>query len=96
MAEAGNREDLVIATKYSLSMNPSPGFKVDVGTDAEGKPKHYYPANGVGNQRKSLRRALDESLARLQTSYVDVYCTWSLLVFAATLSDFRATAFFLF
>lgn len=73
MAEAGNRHDLVIATKFSLSMKTSPEFTADVGTKEDGTAREYYAANSVGNNRKSMRRALNESLKRLQTDYVDLY-----------------------
>ena len=49
----GDRERFVIATKYTLSLDP-------------GDP------NAGGNHRKSLVRALEQSLRRLQTDYVDL------------------------
>jgi len=53
MTKRGNRNELVIATKYSLATSPS--------------------VNNVGNQRKNLFRAIDESLKRLQTTYIDLF-----------------------
>lgn len=47
------RDEVVLATKYSLSRNPA-------------------DPNASGNHRKNLVRALDASLKRLRTDYVDV------------------------
>jgi aryl-alcohol dehydrogenase-like predicted oxidoreductase len=47
------RDELVIATKYSMPMRP-------------GDP------NSGGNSRKSMVRSVEDSLARLQTDYVDL------------------------
>lgn len=47
-----NRDNLVIATKYSLPMTTDP--------------------NASGNHKKNLLRAVNESLARLGTDYVDI------------------------
>ncbi len=49
----GQRERFVVATKYTLSLDP-------------GDP------NAGGNHRKSLVRALEQSLRRLRTDYVDL------------------------
>ncbi|GAA3749920.1 aldo/keto reductase [Terriglobus aquaticus] len=53
IAEAGLRDDVVLATKYTF--NPNPGR----------------PLLG-GNSRKNLIRALEGSLRRLRTDYVDL------------------------
>jgi aryl-alcohol dehydrogenase-like predicted oxidoreductase len=53
-AARGNRERVVLATKYTFNAHP-------------GDP------NAGGNGRKNLYRALDGSLRRLGTDYVDVY-----------------------
>lgn len=50
----GKRDDLVIATKYSLPM-------------PVGSVTH------VGNHRKNMFQALQKSLERLQTDYIDLY-----------------------
>ena len=50
----GRRDRLVIATKYSLNLDP---------TDP----------NGGGNHRKSMMRAVEASLKRLRTDYIDLY-----------------------
>jgi aryl-alcohol dehydrogenase-like predicted oxidoreductase len=50
---AGDRDRFVVATKYTLSLDPD-------------------DPNAGGNHRKSLVRALDQSLRRLGTDYVDV------------------------
>lgn len=48
-----HRQQMVIATKYTLSMRP-------------GDP------NGSGNQRKSMIQAVEDSLRRLNTDYIDL------------------------
>ncbi|KAI9019948.1 norsolorinic acid reductase [Hyaloraphidium curvatum] len=61
MAQRGNREELVIATKYSGAYRPrdnAPGV-VNI--------------NNEGNARKNLMQAVETSLKRLQTSYIDIY-----------------------
>ncbi len=50
----GKREQLVVATKYSLTMRP-------------GDP------NAAGNQRKNMVRAVEASLERLDTDYIDLF-----------------------
>ncbi|MCA9666964.1 MAG: aldo/keto reductase [Myxococcales bacterium] len=50
----GRRDELVIATKYTLNGRPA-------------------DPNGGGNHRKSMARALEASLERLGTDYVDIY-----------------------
>ncbi len=57
--EAGARDRVVIATKYSNNLQP-------------GNP------NAGGNGRKNMFRAVDQSLKRLKTDYIDLYMvhTW--------------------
>lgn len=50
----GKRDQLVLATKYSLTMRP-------------GDP------NASGNQRKNMMQAVESSLRRLQTDYIDLF-----------------------
>ena len=59
MREKGNRERLVLATKYSNNLEP-------------GNP------NSGGNSRKAMMRAVEDSLRRLGTDYIDLYMvhTW--------------------
>lgn len=59
VAEAGLRDHLVIATKFSNNVSP-------------GNP------NAGGNGRKNILRAVDASLKRLKTDYIDLYFlhTW--------------------
>lgn len=49
----GRRDQLVIATKYSLMMRPG-------------------DANASGNHRKNMVRAVEDSLKRLDTDYIDL------------------------
>ena len=53
LAEFGNRDELVIATKVHGRMAPGP--------------------NGAGLSRKAIMAAIDASLTRLGTDYVDLY-----------------------
>jgi aryl-alcohol dehydrogenase-like predicted oxidoreductase len=57
---AGHREEVVVATKYT---NAAAGFTGQPGTDA----------NAGGNQRKNMTRAVEASLKRLGTDYIDLY-----------------------
>ena len=57
---AGHREEVVIATKYT---NAAAGFTGEPGTDA----------NAGGNQRKNMVQAVEASLKRLGTDYIDLY-----------------------
>ena len=50
----GKRDNFVLATKYSLSMNPK-------------------NPNAGGNHRRSMIRAVENSLKRLNTDYIDLY-----------------------
>jgi len=57
---AGHREEVVLATKYT---NATVGFTGKPGTDA----------NAGGNQRKNMVQAVEASLKRLGTDYIDLY-----------------------
>ena len=57
---AGHREEVVVATKYT---NAAAGFSGKPGTDA----------NAGGNQRKNMVQAVEASLKRLGTDYIDLY-----------------------
>jgi aryl-alcohol dehydrogenase-like predicted oxidoreductase len=57
---AGHREEVVLATKYT---NAAAGFSGKPGTDA----------NAGGNQRKNMVQAVEASLKRLGTDYIDLY-----------------------
>jgi aryl-alcohol dehydrogenase-like predicted oxidoreductase len=54
MADAGNRDRIVLATKFTFS-----GFPGD--------------PNACGNGRKNIYRAVEASLRRLKTDYIDLY-----------------------
>ena len=54
MKDAGNRDRIVLATKFTFN-----GFPGD--------------PNAGGNGRKNIHRALEGSLRRLQTDYIDLY-----------------------
>jgi aryl-alcohol dehydrogenase-like predicted oxidoreductase len=56
--ESGSRDRVVIATKFSFNDAP-----------AASRPN----PNGGGNQRKNLLRAVEGSLKRLGTDYIDLY-----------------------
>ena len=56
----GHREEVVVATKYT---NATVGFTGQPGTDA----------NAGGNQRKNMVQAVEASLKRLGTDYIDLY-----------------------
>lgn len=65
MAARGNRDSVVIATKYTNSYRTK-----DLG-------KTYKAANYAGNSRRSLRVSVRDSLAKLQTDYIDIlYVHW--------------------
>lgn len=65
MAKRGNRDEIVIATKYTTNYR--------VGTLEEG---HIF-ANYCGNHKKSLHISLEASLKKFQTSYIDLlYVHW--------------------
>ena len=57
---SGHREEVVLATKYT---NAASGFSGKPGTDA----------NAGGNQRKNMVQAVEASLKRLGTDYIDLY-----------------------
>ena len=57
---SGHREEVVVATKYT---NAIVGFTGKPGTDA----------NAGGNQRKNMVQAVEASLKRLGTDYIDLY-----------------------
>ena len=57
---ADHREEVVVATKYT---NAAVGFTGKAGTDA----------NAGGNQRKNMVQAVEASLKRLGTDYIDLY-----------------------
>lgn len=50
----GKRDDFVLATKYSLNIDPK-------------------NPNAGGNHRRSMMRAIEDSLKRLNTDYIDLY-----------------------
>ena len=57
---SGHREEVVVATKYT---NAASAFTGKPGTDA----------NAGGNQRKNMVQAVEASLKRLGTDYIDLY-----------------------
>ncbi|KAF5665004.1 sterigmatocystin biosynthesis dehydrogenase stcV [Fusarium heterosporum] len=63
MAARGNRDQLVIATKYS--------------TPFRAAHKDEIQSNFIGNNSKSMKLSLEASLKKLQTTYVDIlYVHW--------------------
>lgn len=61
LAQRQNRDEMVIATKYSMSYLTS-----------EGHRDTPIRINCAGNGRKTLRLSLEQSLLRLRTGYVDI------------------------
>ncbi|WP_010189251.1 aldo/keto reductase [Sphingomonas sp. PAMC 26605] len=64
IAETGARDDVVLATKFGFNGSASPLAAAQSG---RGNPN----AGGAG--AKNIHRALDESLKRLGTDYIDLY-----------------------
>ena len=62
MEKTGVRQELVIATKYTTPWRTHRGGET---------PKTCY-SNFGGNNSKSLRHSLDDSLVKLQTDFVDI------------------------
>jgi aryl-alcohol dehydrogenase-like predicted oxidoreductase len=60
MATRKNRDQIVLATKYS-------------GVSRHPPEKIHLKTNFGGNGSKSMRLAIEESLRRLQTSYIDIF-----------------------
>ncbi|KAH8689911.1 putative aryl-alcohol dehydrogenase Aad14 [Talaromyces proteolyticus] len=64
MAARKNRDQMVIATKYSTDYQ---GYRLGKG----------HATNHTGNSRKSLHMSVRDSLAKLQTDYIDIlYLHW--------------------
>ncbi|KAI0114767.1 Aldo/keto reductase [Daldinia grandis] len=65
MKKRGNRDQLVIATKYSINFHAGPRGKGEI------------MINFTGNGSKSLHLSVHASLEKLQTSYIDLlYVHW--------------------
>ena len=64
IADSGARDDLVLATKFAFNGSASPLTSAQAG---RGNPN----AGGAG--AKNIHRALEVSLRRLQTDYIDLY-----------------------
>jgi len=64
IAESGARDDIVLATKFAFNGSSSPLTAAQAG---KGNPN----AGGAG--AKNIHRALDASLKRLRTDYIDLY-----------------------
>lgn len=65
MSARGNRDQIVLATKYSSN------YQVHQGFDG------FIPANYGGNGSKSLHLSVADSIKKLQTSYIDIlYIHW--------------------
>lgn len=60
-----SRDEIVLATKYGFNSSASP-------LNSKGHPKLANP-NAGGSGAKNIHRALDASLERLQTNYIDLY-----------------------
>jgi aryl-alcohol dehydrogenase-like predicted oxidoreductase len=66
ISDTGTRDDIVLATKFAFNGSSSPLDKTQSRT---GNPN----AGGAG--AKNIHRALDASLKRLKTDYIDLYWT---------------------
>ena len=64
IADSGARDDIVLATKFAFNGSASPLAATQGG---RGNP------NAGGNGAKNIHRALDASLKRLRTDYIDLY-----------------------
>ncbi|KAI9768525.1 MAG: hypothetical protein M1839_004014 [Geoglossum umbratile] len=61
MKKRGNRDEIVLTTKFTS------GYRNDI----------HIPVNYAGNSSKSLHISIEESLKKLQTSYIDIlYVHW--------------------
>lgn len=71
----GNREQMVIATKYSVRRKRDKsgrrGRKADLNLQGWGD-EEAKDANAAGNHLKSMTYSLKQSLKRLRTDYVDI------------------------
>lgn len=65
VAERGLRDRLVLATKF--------GFNADAGIPIAGATQIARNPHAGGNGSKHIHRALEDSLRRLQTDYIDLY-----------------------
>lgn len=64
MKKRNNRDQMVLATKYSSNY---------MGVDGQ-PPKQHILVNYGGNGSKSLRASVDASLQKLKTDYIDLVC----------------------
>lgn len=70
MKERGNRDSMVIATKYT-----TPYRNYDIGPNVPGG--RGQTVNYSGNHKRSLFMSVRDSLAKLQTDYIDIlYLHW--------------------
>ncbi|TXT08606.1 hypothetical protein VHUM_02734 [Vanrija humicola] len=66
LEERGNRDQIVLATKYTTP------YKFRAGTQFPGSQVNY-----AGNHKKSLRVSVEDSLRKLRTDYIDIlYVHW--------------------
>ncbi|RCX06921.1 aldo/keto reductase [Marinomonas foliarum] len=65
IAESGSRDDIVLATKFGFNFSASPL--------AENKSARIANPNAGGSGAKNIHRALENSLKRLRTDYIDLY-----------------------
>lgn len=62
LTSSGIRDDLVIATKYTANVKDKQADKFPVSI------------NRSGNSYKSMMVSIEDSLKKLGTSYIDVFC----------------------
>lgn len=70
----GRRDRVVLATKCNMVCDPSHGKTMFRSTTLGPDPQGHIFVNVFGGP-ESIRREVDESLARLQTDYIDLYQT---------------------
>lgn len=64
MKKRNNRDQMVIATKYTTCYQAIDGQP----------PKQHILVNYTGNGSKSMRVSVEASLKKLQTDYIDLVC----------------------
>lgn len=83
MKKRGNRDEMVIATKYTTNFRAGPSAGPNT-----------IMANFSGNGTKSLHTSVEASLKKLQTNYIDLVSRiteWLVVTYADTRTSFMFT-----